>query len=99
MSVLAFLFEDILMAILWEPIEVIAVIVFFANFVSIWLPNKSDYRPVQWVLDILNKLSMNILQNVNRHYPINDYIRPKPQRPEPTERPDPLADRRGGRDP
>ena len=101
MSILVYLFEDILMAILWEPIEAVAVVVFFANVVSIWLPNKSSYRPVQWMLDILNKLSMNILRNVNRHYPINDYIRPRSQRPETDGQPDsyPRADRTGGREP
>lgn len=101
MSIIGFLIEDILLAILWEPLEVVAVVVFFANLISIWLPNKSSYKSIQWFLDAMNKLSMNILRNANRHYPINDYVRPRSKRAvEEMGQTDPEGDRRyGGRDP
>ena len=53
-------------AIIWELTELLAVVTLFANFVTIWLPNHSPYPLVQWVLDVLNKLSLNIYKNANR---------------------------------
>ena len=52
-------------AILWELTELLAVITFFANCISIWLPNHSKYPLIQWLLDVLNKLSLNIYRNAN----------------------------------
>ena len=53
-------------AILWELTELLAVITFFSNCISIWLPNHSKYPPIQWLLDVLNKLSLNIYKNANQ---------------------------------
>ena len=58
--------EELIAFGVWELTEILAVIVFFSNLLTIFLPNNSRYRPVQWVLDVLNKLSMNIYQNANR---------------------------------
>lgn len=61
--------ELVLGTIAWESFEAVTVLVFFANFVTMCLPNKSKYFVVQKVLDILNFLAMNILSNANRLYP------------------------------
>ena len=53
----------------WEMVEVVAVAVFFANGITVCLPNKVDNKYGQFVIDVLNTLSMNILQNANRLYP------------------------------
>lgn len=53
-------------AFIWELTELLAVVVFFANGFSMWLPNHSKYPVVQWLLDMLNKLSLNIYRNANR---------------------------------
>ena len=53
-------------AILWELTELLAVVTFFSNCISLWLPNHSKYPPIQWLLDMLNKLSLNIYRNANR---------------------------------
>ena len=53
----------------WEAIEVVAVSVFFANLITVCLPNHSDNKVIQFGIDTLNALSMNILRNANRLYP------------------------------
>lgn len=53
----------------WEAIEVVAVAVFFANLITVCMPNKSDNKFCQFVIDMLNTLSMNILRNANKMYP------------------------------
>ena len=53
----------------WETIEVVAVAVFFANVITVTLPNKSDNKYLQFCIDALNTLSMNIMRNANRLYP------------------------------
>ena len=63
---LEFIIQDILVYSLWEMTEVVGMVVFLANTVSMWLPNHSKYRAVQVLLDILNKLSLNIARNANR---------------------------------
>ena len=61
-----FILQDILIYSLWEMTEVVAMVVFIANTVSMWLPNHSRYKPIQWILDVLNKLSLNVAKNANR---------------------------------
>lgn len=63
---LEFVLEDVIAYGLWELTEIVAVIVFTSNAISLWLPNHSKYKPVQWVLDVLNRLSLNIYRNANR---------------------------------
>ena len=63
-----FILTDIIAYSLWESTEVVAMVVFLANTVSIWLPNKSSNRFLQAILTLLNRLSLNILRNANRHY-------------------------------
>lgn len=61
-----YILQDILVYSLWELTEVVAMVVFLANSVSMWLPNHSKYKSVQLLLDLLNKLSLNIAKNANR---------------------------------
>ena len=61
-----FILEDIIAYGLWEITEIVAVIVFTSNAISLWLPNHSKYKPIQWCLDVLNRLSLNIHRNANR---------------------------------
>ena len=61
-----FLFEDLIGVALWELSEVVAMVVFLANTFTIWLPNHSDNKYLQWVLNLLNRLSLNVLRNANR---------------------------------
>lgn len=63
------LFQDLMFGIAWESVEIVAVLVFFANIITVCMPNKSKYKPIQYVLDLLNVFAMNILQNANRLYP------------------------------
>ena len=63
------LFGNLLVAASWEMFEVVTVFVFIANFITMCLPNKSKNRYIQWVLDLLNGVAMNIFQNANRMYP------------------------------
>ena len=63
---LEFILEDIIAYGLWEITEIVAVVVFTSNAISLWLPNHSRYKPIQWCLDILNRLSLNIHRNANR---------------------------------
>ena len=63
----------------WEAIEVVAVAVFFANLITVCLPNKSDNKFCQFVIDTLNTLSMNILRNANKLYP-KRFSLPKPKK-------------------
>ena len=63
------LFGNLLFAASWEMFEVVTVFVFIANFITMCLPNKSKNRYVQWLLDLLNGVAMNIFQNANRMYP------------------------------
>ena len=63
-----FILTDIIAYSLWESTEVVAMVVFLANTVSIWLPNKSNNKFFQAVLTLFNRLSLNILRNANRHY-------------------------------
>ena len=53
----------------WEAIEVVAVAVFFANLITVCMPNHSDNKYVQFLIDSLNTLSLNILKNANRLCP------------------------------
>ena len=53
----------------WEAIEVVAVAVFFANLITVCLPNHSDNKLIQFGIDTLNTLSFNILRNANRLCP------------------------------
>ena len=53
----------------WEAIEVIACAVFFANLVTVCMPNHSDNKYIQFLIDSLNTLSLNILKNANRLCP------------------------------
>lgn len=62
---LEFLMEEIFVYSFLEVTMGVALAVFIANAITIWLPNKSPYKPVQVVLDVLNKLSLNVLKNVN----------------------------------
>ena len=57
--------EDLLSVALWELSEVVAMVVFLANTFTIWLPNHSDNKYLQWVLNLLNRLSLNVLKNAN----------------------------------
>ena len=57
----------------WETIEVVAVCVFFANVITVVLPNKVDNKYLQFVVNALNTLSMNIIRNANRLYPERHY--------------------------
>lgn len=59
---------------IWESVEVAAVTVFFANLVTICLPNKVKDSRLQRLIDFLNLLSMNILRNANRLYRRNVYV-------------------------
>lgn len=61
--------EFLMLGLAWESFEIIAVMVFFANFVTMVLPNKSKHPWLQVILDSLNFLAMNILSNANRLYP------------------------------
>lgn len=61
-----YILQDILVYSLWEMTEVVGMVVFLANTVSMWLPNHSKYPPVQFCLDLLNKLSLNVAKNANR---------------------------------
>ena len=65
---LEFILQEILAYTLIEVTEILAMIVFLSNLVSIWLPNHSKYKWVQWLLDTLNTLSLNIAKNANRLY-------------------------------
>lgn len=71
-----------LLASPWEAVEVVAVAVFFANVITVSLPNKSDNKFFQFIIDVLNKLSMNIFRNANRLYPerFPDPFPPKPKK-------------------
>ena len=60
-----FLVEDLIGVALWELSEVVAMVVFLANTFTIWLPNHSDNKYLQWVLNLLNRLSLNVLRNAN----------------------------------
>ena len=50
----------------WETFEVVSVAVFFANIITVCLPNKVENKYLQLVIDFLNSLSMNIFRNANR---------------------------------
>lgn len=65
---LQFILEDILAYTLIEFTEILAMVVFLSNLVSVWLPNHSKHKPVQFFLDVLNTLSLNIAKNANRLY-------------------------------
>lgn len=53
----------------WEAIEVVACAVFFANLITVCMPNHSDNKYIQFLIDSLNTLSLNILKNANRLCP------------------------------
>ena len=86
------LFE--LLASPWEAIEVVAVAVFFANLITVCLPNKVDNKVGQFLIDKLNALSMNIYRNANRLYP-KRYPIPKKKKPQAKRKKPPVV---GGRD-
>lgn len=60
------LWQGLIVMSMWELTEVLGMIVFCANTVSVWLPNHSDNRFFQFVLDVLNAASLNIMKNANR---------------------------------
>ena len=64
----------------WEMVEVVAVAVFFSNLITVCLPNKSDNKFCQFLIDTLNTLSMNIMRNANKMYPKRFPIPRKPRR-------------------
>ena len=70
---LEYILQDILAYTLLELTEIIAMIVFLANLVTITLPNHSKYKSVQWILDTLNTLSLNIARNANKLYHVLDH--------------------------
>ena len=71
-------FERLVAIGIWELTEMVGMVVFFANIITIALPNHSRYKPIQVVLDFLNKLSLNILQNANKlHSDLSRGVTPK----------------------
>lgn len=63
---------------LWFLTDVVALVVFAANTFTVWLPNHSDNKYLQWVLDFLNALSFNIAKNANRlHHTLEKASRDK----------------------
>ena len=70
---LEFILQDLLAYTLIELTEIIAMIVFLSNIVTMTLPNHSKYKSVQWILDVLNTLSLNIAKNANKLYHVLDH--------------------------
>lgn len=50
-----------------EWIVAIALVVLFANLLTVWLPNYSENRLVNGFYMIANLLSLNLLKNQNFH--------------------------------
>ena len=63
------LIDELVLAFMVDTIIWVSVFVFVANVITIVLPNKSRYRFVQRILDMLNIFAMNIMRNANRLYP------------------------------
>ena len=70
---LEFILQDLLAYTLIEVTEIMAMVVFLSNVVTMTLPNHSKYKSVQWILDVLNTLSLNIAKNANKLYHVLDH--------------------------
>ena len=64
-----FLLQDLALALAWEQFEVVAVLVFVSNLITVCSPNKVKNKYLQYVINFLNMLSINIHRNANRLYP------------------------------
>ena len=74
------IFEDIILLSAIDLVTSGALFVFFANVLTIVLPNKSRYPAIQKILDLLNIFAMNIWRNANRIYPQRRNVRRRGKR-------------------